>query len=136
MYPGSDEVENILSNAGRVTIVFNCKPQSFLKIGETPVTFPTSGSITNPTLYASEPIIVINGNGAITLTINDKSFSLVNVVDNITLNSELVAAYKGTELQNGNIRFTSFPLLSPGVNNISWTGTVTSVQIIPRWYTI
>ena len=26
-----------------------------------------------------------------------------------------------------------FPKLVPGINNISWTGTVTEIEIIPRW---
>jgi len=29
---------------------------------------------------------------------------------------------------NGN-----FPELVPGINTISWTGTVTQIQIIPNW---
>ena len=34
---------------------------------------------------------------------------------------------------NNKAGFDEFPVLEPGDNSISWTGTVTKVEIVPRW---
>ena len=52
-------VENLLNEAGRATITFDCKPQKFLKSGEAAVEFTQMGVITNPTAFASSPIIKV-----------------------------------------------------------------------------
>ena len=46
--------------------------------------------------------------------------------------------YSGTTPLNEKIRFTEFPYLRPGDNQISWggTGTVRSVYIAPNWRTL
>ena len=40
-------------------LTFKRDPRRFLVSGETPISVPSSGSITNPTLYASRPLIKI-----------------------------------------------------------------------------
>ena len=47
-------------------ITFNCKPQRFLTAGESETTIAASGdAITNPTLFESEPLVVLDGYGKI-----------------------------------------------------------------------
>lgn len=57
MYMEENEIENILAQAGRVTISFNCMPQRFLKSGEAAVYFGAHGSLTNPTNQKAVPIV-------------------------------------------------------------------------------
>lgn len=53
--------------AGEFELVFNCKPQRFLKSGETAVAISSGGSITNPTLLDSSPLLAVRGYGNIDL---------------------------------------------------------------------
>jgi len=53
------------SRAGEFEITFNCKPQRFLKSGETAVTVANNGTITNPTLFESHPLLAVKGYGTI-----------------------------------------------------------------------
>lgn len=54
-------VPKVLGDGGTFEVTFNCKPQRFLLSGEIPVVIGVPGgaenSITNPTLFASKPLI-------------------------------------------------------------------------------
>lgn len=99
--------------------------------------FTTAGSITNPHLKASRPLIKVVGNGDITLTINGIPFLLKGVSGHIYIDSEVSFAYTDTGgvLSNANnkVRTLNYPYLKPGNNTIAWTGSVTSVEVEPRW---
>ena len=56
-----------LQMAGEFDLVFDCKPQRFLKSGETAVTVANNGSITNPTLFDAKPLLAITGYGKVNL---------------------------------------------------------------------
>ena len=64
------------SQAGEFDITFNCKPQRFLKSGETAVSVANNGSINNPTLFESRPLLEVKGYGAI--SINDDSIAIIS----------------------------------------------------------
>lgn len=72
--------------AGQFDLVFNCKPQRFLKSGETAVSVASGGTITNPTLFESKPLIEIKGSGE--LSVNGYGISVPNVpIGNVSLAS-------------------------------------------------
>ena len=72
------EVSPKLHNkAGDFTLVFDCKPQRFLKIGELETSVLSGGIITNPTLFESHPLLKTEGYGNI--NINDEPI-IVNSV--------------------------------------------------------
>ena len=97
------------------------------------VTITTSGStITNPGSVYSEPIITVTGSGDITLMIGTTIVELTDVSQSIVINSALKEAYKGNTLMNDHMS-GDFPVLKPGLNAISWTGTVTQVTVKPNW---
>lgn len=100
-------------------------------------TFLQSGSIFNPMRYNSLPIIKVYGSGDIVLNVNGIPFSMKGVSSYITLDSKFMFAYKDTggvlTNENSKIYTREYPYLKPGVNTISWTGTVTKVEILPRW---
>lgn len=53
--------------AGEFDVVFDCKPQRFLKSGETQVTVANNGTITNPTEFDSQPLLAVVGSGELTV---------------------------------------------------------------------
>jgi phage-related protein len=117
---------------------FTVKPYKYL-VANDPVTIVgTTGSITNPTNYTSQPIITITGNGPVTLTVNGKDFVIKNVIDTITLSSERQAAYQEyitgvLTSMNSQIATRDYPVFNPGVNSIMVTGNVLKLDIEPRW---
>lgn len=129
-------IDEVLENVGQAKIVFNCKPFRYSNTGQSKRTFTSAGTIANPEGFSSQPYIKITGSGNITLYIGSKSYYITSVSSYIELDSELMSAYKGATLCNSQIGFTEFPELAPGSNSISWSGSVTKVEIIPRWRTL
>lgn len=105
------------------------------------VVLTSSGSITNPTLTESEPNIIIDGSGTIDLNVNGNEFRMKGVKSHgLTLNGEIKKAYHirdNGELVNENDKTYTrvYPVLKPGVNDISWSGDVNKITIEPRWRT-
>ena len=130
------KIDELIENVGQAQISFNCKPFMYSFAGQETVTLTDTGTVTNPEAFLSQPYIKITGTGNITLHIGSNSYSITGVSSYIELDSELMAAYKGSVLCNDKINFTEFPVLPSGENNISWTGTVSKIEIIPRWRTL
>ncbi len=144
-YQEETDLENVLNHLGRATITFNCMPQRFLKSGETPVIFTETGSILlNPTSFIALPLITVyGGTGAATLTVNDLTITIKSIGNQMTFDSELGEVYmKTTDIpvsKNDQIEWPetihhAFPSLQKGQNKISFTGHVTRVEVIPRWW--
>lgn len=62
--------------AGEFDLVFNCKPQRFLKSGEQRTELTESGAINNPTPFDSQPLLELTGYG--TLEVNGSTIELHN----------------------------------------------------------
>lgn len=139
IYKESSYIQNILENAGRATLVFDCKPQRFLKNGDYPFIFETSETvISNPTLFNALPIIEVFGSGTGTVKIGKYDINIsFDSVESIIINSETQDAYKGVVNLNSLITLGhGFPKLVPGDNEIIFTGGVTRVEVIPKWWTL
>ena len=124
---------------GKIKITFDCKPQRFLTSGETATTISNSGStISNPTAFASLPLIQVNGtaNGSGTLTVNGTTITITNITNQMMIDCDTMNAYKGTTNLNGDISASAFPVLASGSNTVAWTGNISSVKITPRWWRI
>lgn len=121
---------------GSADLKFNCKPQLYLKAGETPVAFTAAGTITNPTRFDSSPLIRVNGTGSGTVTIGNQIITLTGISEYIDIDSVLMDCYKGTLNQNNLVSLSEFPKLKPGPTGISFTGDITSVEITGRWWTL
>jgi phage-related protein len=117
-------------------IEFDCKPQRFLKSGETSVRFKTSGkSIFNYTGYVAKPMIRVKGSGSGMVSIGGIVVTINEIVDEMILDCETMNAYSNSlENLNKNINAPEFPVLNVGENIISFDGGVTAVAITPRWW--
>ena len=96
----------------------------------------TSGqTVTNPGTYKSRPRIAIVGSGDIDLWIGTQLVELAGVDTGFVIDSEVMDCYAadGVTLDNGKATLDDYPTLAVGANLVSWTGTVTSVTITPRW---
>lgn len=139
-YQEQISIENLFNEAGKATLNFICKPQRFYKTGDMPVIFTATGKIQNKTINASLPIInVYTDNTQGEVYIGDYIFTVkANSGTSITVDSELQDAYSGSVNKNSSIVLNSgaFPILEPGINNISFSGGITRLAIYPKWWTI
>jgi len=111
---------------------FVCQPYGYLESGLTLQTITVPGNISNLGTATSRPIITVFGSGSINLTVNSANVILSNVTDYVTLNSEIEEAYKDLLGKNNDMQ-GEFPVFVQGNNSISWTGTVTKLEIVPNW---
>ena len=84
VYKSGLEVTPTALKAGEFTITFDCQPQRFLKSGETAVSVENGGTITNPTLFESHPLLQVWGYGGLAingepLRINSTAIGDVNI---------------------------------------------------------
>lgn len=141
-YKGPADIENTLNQYGRCRIEFDVQPEAYLKSGEKSVSFSSPDTITNPTGFDSKPLINVYGTGLGRLDINGYTAEFVKPINQVvTLDCEIMDAYRqmgegAPEDKNSAVKIPIFPTLQPGVNNISWSGDISKIEIIPRWWTI
>lgn len=121
--------------AAEFSIIFDCKPQRFLTSGQSATTLTASGTITNPTLFASKPIITVTGNGdltvgSVTVTIGGTSTTVIDC--------EMMDCYDSNGTKNSDVTFSGyeFPTLEAGSNTITLGSGITQVDIAPNWWRI
>lgn len=118
--------------AGSFDLVFNCKPQRFLKTGETAVQYTADGTITNPTDMEAKPILRVYGTGSLTvngatITVSAHSYAYIDI------DCDLQEAFYGSNNANQYISVSDFPTLASGSNIVDLSG-VSKVEITPRWW--
>lgn len=136
-YQENNTITNLLTAAGRATVKFNCKPQRFLKSGEAAVSFEAAGTLTNPTAFAALPVVTVSGEGDGAVRVGDRAVRITGMTGALVLDSVLQDAYRDTENLNSLVALPDgFPRLLPGDNDISFTGGVTGLSLIPNWWTL
>lgn len=138
VYAGKLDIEDELNRIGIFTISFSCKPFRYDEAGMNTTTLGGSGeTVVNPYPFTSRPYLRIDGSGSGTLTIqsegNNAIWNFTAIDKYIEVDSDQMNFYKGTESKNDSVSGNGFPLLLPGENVISYSGSITSVSIIPRW---
>lgn len=130
-------------DAGSLHVEFSRKPQRWLLSGDTSQTFTTSGSITNPTAFESQPLLIVTGAGI--LSIGNQALTIVNGSGSnqvIYIDCETQEAWemvsgamisRNDYIQNaGDV----FPVLNAGENDITIGTGISRVEITPRWWRI
>ena len=120
------DIENEIAEYGVFDVVFNCKPFAIEDIIFPAITVK-GATVYNPGTATADPYIKVTGSGSITLTINGRGF-LMTLTDYIEIDSELGYTYRGTAGMDDKVN-GKLPTLDPGANVVSWTGTVTKVEI-------
>ena len=126
-----------MNREGQFDIIFNCKPQRFLKSGELPVTFNSNGKIMNHTRFEARPLLRVYGSGAGTVGIGRYTITITAIDSYIDIDCELMDAYKGGTNCNANVSFNADTFALPsGESGVTFTGNITKVIITPRTYII
>ena len=117
-------------------ISFDCKPQRFLKSGESKISFSSSGTIENFYSQTAKPLVTIYGQGNGILTIGKYTVSIKGMDGVLYLDSETQNAYNNDGNQNSKINAPVFPVIESGENVVGFTGGITMVEIVPRWWEV
>lgn len=131
---GDASIKNYANLFGRFRLEFDCWPQRFLASGAEAVSVAQGGVLVNPSIYPAEPLIVVRGSGAGTLTVNGTSIALADC-NNVTLDCRDRECYRGVSNLNTSVT-GSYPKLTAGANPIQWSGGITAVSIKPRWWVL
>ena len=137
LYSGGMTVEPTGRNdAGQFDLTFTCKPQRYLKSGETVITVASGGSVSNPTDFESQPLIKVTGYGQ--LQIGTTTITIASGFSAVTIDSEMMDCYSGTQSANSKVTFSgnNFPTLKPGSNGVVYGSGITKVEITPRWWRV
>lgn len=124
-------------------IKFDCMPQKFLKSGEQISQVKNGGNVYNAWLPA-KPLIHISCQGTVSLTMGESTIKLA------VGGTKMQDYYIDCETQNIYDRFGAsanskaevdeFPLFDHGETSVAWTGglngTISKVEITPRWWTL
>ena len=122
------------------TVTFHVQPFKY-SATETPIvdTNPSvSLSVTNSGNCAAKPKITIYGSGTVNLSLNGNQIFVISLSTNdyITIDAAEMEAYKGNTLENRLVtgEYENF-VLPVGTNTITWSGTVTEIDIenYSRW---
>ena len=134
------DIEDQLNKIGVFTVSFSCLPFKYLDSGQTAVTVASGNSLTNPTPFASKPLIRVNGSGDGVLQISNSSGVLRLQMEGISsylyIDSEQMNCYKGAASMNDAVTASGFPALTAGQNAFSFSGGITSIKVTPRWVTL
>lgn len=125
------DISQELANLGEFPLIWKMKPYK-MSTSNADITLTSAGTVINPSSQSSKPIIKLFGTGNGTLTINGSVITLTGLSSYATINSDMGDMYKDTNLIN-NAMSGNFPLLVPGNNTISFTGSITSIVITPNW---
>lgn len=138
LVPSADLV-NWMNRFGRATLRFDCLPQRFLTSGETATTYTTDATITNPTAFPALPLVVVRGSGDIVFNLGGYVVSIEDLASEITIDCEAQNCYDGPTNLNASVTLGNgeFPRLAPGANTLAIvSGSVTEIEITPRWWTL
>ena len=135
-YKDSFDVENRYTRAGKFKIIFRCRAERYLMEGNDPETVESGDTMTNPTAYASKPLIRVEGTGTGTLTIEGQTIELEGMTDYLIIDSDRMDVYRQPTENKNNLMSGEFPVLKAGDNTIAYSGGITSVTITPRYFII
>lgn len=88
VYKSGLEVDPVRMIAGEFTITFECKPQRFLTSGEAETAVANNGTITNPSLFESKPVLKVQGYGDIGINSDTISVQSIPVGQLLLANSK------------------------------------------------
>lgn len=146
------------NKSGKFDIVFRCKPQRYLKIGErtTDITAAESGTtIYNRTMFIAQPRIQVKGTGS--FRFRGAGITEPRQIFNVKVNQTTETGVLFLDSENGNAYYervvdgfrqkvsvnhwiqtdlSGFPMIRPGANFVYVNGSIEWLRILPRWWTL
>lgn len=128
------DVNKIVSEYHQVNLPFTMKPYKFHKSGLSFQAIISGQVLTNVGTRLSRPRLIIEGTGDITVTIGTAKLILKGVDKGVIVDSlsNTITDLTGNRPQWDKAH-SQPPKIGVGKQTITFTGTVTKLQIMPRW---
>ena len=138
IFTGPADWQMHFAKYGKTTLEFNCQPQSWIKDGQE-IIADQNGSILYNAYKTAKPMIYISGNGNCSVGIGAYSIGVETVGDwrlIVDSENETYRTPGGVSPVDVEISF-GYPVLAErGETQISFSGGVTDLRIVPRWWTL
>lgn len=135
-YQGPFDVENRYTRAGKFDVSFKCRAEWFLKTGNYAVDVTNGSKLHNPTANIAKPLIHVEGSGNGTLTIAGKTATIKGMVDYLNIDCDIQDVYRLSSENKNSCLEGDFPVLYPGDNAVAFTGDISAVSIVPRYWVL
>lgn len=122
--------------AGVCEIVFNCRPERFLRLGEQVIRAEGPVTLANPTGLPARPLIRVYGSAAGVLSVGAVVLYVDEITGYVDIDADAGDCFRGSVNCNGDVRVSTFPTLGEGTTGVSFTGGIDAVEITPRWWTL
>lgn len=135
----NDEIKAVMisEQIARVDITFETKPYHYFYDSFDFIREDMPFTLQNSRKVLSYPYILIEGSGRVNLHINNNTYTFKNINGWVEIDSETMSVYRNNQgiiiNEASNYMTRSFPVLEEGDNNISWTGNVSLIEMVPRW---
>ena len=123
------DIDNELNLLGKFEANFVADPFQFKE--SKIVSLNSPGKVLYSGTIESEPYIKIYGTGNGSLTFNNDVIHFQDISEYIEIDCENQQAFKGTYPRNDKM-IGEYPVLQIGMNDISWTGGITKIEIDVR----
>lgn len=133
------EFISLFNEYGEGTLKFNCAPEKYYKSGEKTISLASAQKGTvlrNPSAFDAMPLITVKGSSSGTLNFGGRTLTITSIQTSVTIDTKLHKAYNGSTSRNSTINGYYENLKLGKETSINWSGGVTGVDIIPRWWTI
>lgn len=128
------QFDRIIKGVWGGTLMMHCQPFKQAVPAAAPITLTTSGStVYNPGDVPAAPLVTITGSGAVTLTLGGKTLSITGAASGWQVDYDLKWVLDPLGAPQWNAASGDFGRLPPGSSAVSWTGSVTKIEILPRW---
>lgn len=134
----STEFTSHFNEYGWGTLTFNCAPEKYFKMGEEEIVLSRSQKIVNPSSFPAKPLITITLNGyAGTVYANDLPLNIsAGLTGDLVVDAKQHTVFNGETNESSMIQGQYEKLYLEKETTFYWTGGVTGVKIVPRWWTV
>lgn len=126
-------------DAGQFDLIFDAQPQRWLISGETSTALTATGTITNPTLFPSKPLLRVTTTRATASVVGVGSTNITITRQGVIyIDCDTGRAYNGATPLDSYVSLNTidFPTLAPGSNGITLGTGISRVEITPRWWRV
>ena len=91
-------------------------------------------TLTNPTRFASKPLIRAYGTGS--MSVNGITITVTSCTSYVDIDCDMMDCYEGSTNRNADVAFSTydFPELAPGDNTFTINSGISAISVIPRWW--
>lgn len=116
------------------TVEFECEAHRYQYPEASTITITAAGSLSNPGTAPAEPLIKLTGSGDVDLMIGDSTLEIDGISDYVMIDCAAQIVYRESVNLGASVtRHGDWPTIPADGCMINWSGTVTKLEITPRW---